>query len=124
MEYQEKQKIMKYYIYIQVEKFVEWFKNALNKQASDVKVTDRLVDSPAMITSKYSSSVSRVMRMVGGPDQPAAPVRETLEINLRHPLIQGINELRENHEEVARILAEQVYINIFSYMTIVVLMLD
>lgn len=99
----------------EVSKFVDWLKLALNSKASEVKATTRLVSSPAMITSKHSSSLNRMMRMVNMPNgngiNSMETPRLTLEINLRHPFIQKLNELREKNNEVATLLAEQMYDN-------------
>lgn len=99
----------------EVDKFIDWLKIALNSKASEVKVTNRLVSSPAMVTSKHSSSLNRMMKMVNMPNESGSNNMETprltLEINLKHPFIQKLNELREKNNEVAILLAEQMYDN-------------
>jgi len=92
------------------EPLLNWFKDTLGSKVSEVRFSRRLVDSPAVVLSTYGShSMQKVMQQINN-DLNSTP-SGILEINSRHPLIKGINELRKVGDPFATDAAEQVVQN-------------
>ncbi|MFU8819821.1 MAG: molecular chaperone HtpG, partial [Desulfurivibrio sp.] len=90
----------------------QWFKEVLGDKVKEVKESKRLTDSPAMVVNPdgfMTSSMERVMR-ASGQKMPSFGGKN-LEINPHHPLIAGLNELRERDQTLARQVAEQILDN-------------
>jgi len=65
-------------------------KTTLGERVAEVRVSTRLVDSPAcLVVGEYdmSANLARVLKAVG---QAAPPTRPTLELNLDHPLVKRL----------------------------------
>ncbi|KAH9082527.1 hypothetical protein Ae201684P_009850 [Aphanomyces euteiches] len=90
-----------------------WLGLKLEDKVSSVSVTNRLHDSPAVVTDHESASVRRMMQMVnqnqGGFAMPSA--KHVLQINPRHPIIVKLNKLRTDNEELAEKIAKQIHTN-------------
>jgi molecular chaperone HtpG len=71
-------------------KLLDRLKEALGERVKEVRVSTRLVDSPAcLVVGEYdmSANLARVLKSVG---QSAPPSQPTLEINLGHPLVKRL----------------------------------
>ena len=76
-------------------KLLERLKKTLSEQVEEVRVSTRLVDSPACLVvgeNEMSANLARVLKSVG-QDAPAS--KPTLEVNLDHPLVKRL-ESEEN----------------------------
>ncbi len=72
------------------EDLLKRLKISLGEQVSDVRVSTRLVDSPACIVvgeHDMSANLARVLKAVG---QDAPDMKPTLEVNLDHPLVKRL----------------------------------
>ena len=81
-------------------KLLERLKETLAERVNEVRVSTRLVDSPAcLVVGDYdmSANLARVLKSVG-QDAPAA--QPTLEINLEHPLVKRM-EAEDDGERFA-----------------------
>lgn len=81
-------------------------KEALKDKAQDVRVTTRLVDSPAcLVVSDHgmSTQLARLMKQAG---QPVPETKPILEINLDHSLVKKL-ENSVNFNDLADILFDQ-----------------
>ncbi|MBK1875533.1 molecular chaperone HtpG [Pelagicoccus mobilis] len=89
----------------------EWLKTAIGDRVKEVKVSDRLVDSPVMALSPdaMSTQMRRMMRQMG-QDNPL-PVEVLFEINPRHELIKNLNTQRASNEDLAKLIAQQSFDN-------------
>ncbi len=90
----------------------QWFKEVLGEKVKEVKESKRLTDSPAMVVNPdgfMTSSMERVMRASGQKMPPFGA--KNLEINPKHPLIAGLDNLRSSDETLARQVAEQILDN-------------
>lgn len=88
-----------------------WLKEQLGDTVTEVRASERLVDSPAVVLNadKFTStSMKRLMKVSSGKSEPD---KLELEINPRHPLIVGLNKTREANAGLARKIAEQVFDN-------------
>lgn len=95
--------------------FCAWFKLTLNDKVSNVKITKRLVSSPAVVTDNESGAYRRMMKLVetqdgvglGGMELP----KQQVEINPKHPMIVSLFAIREKEPDVAKVVAEQIFDN-------------
>ena len=81
-------------------------KEALKDRAQDVRVTSRLVDSPACLVVEdgdYSTQLARMLKQAG---QPAPQVRPILEVNAEHALVKKL-ESSAHFDDLAHILFDQ-----------------
>jgi len=95
-------------------KFCAWFESTLDDKVTKCKTTTRLGSSPAIVTDNESGAMRRMMRLVdttdGGRDGLKLP-KQQVEINPKHPVINGINSIRETEPTLAKVLSEQVFDN-------------
>lgn len=88
----------------------DWFKETLGARVTEVRSSKRLVDSPAVVLSSMGThSMQRMMQLMN-KDLGNAPAG-ILEINSRHPVIKGINQLRLAKDPFAAEAAQQVLEN-------------
>ena len=95
--------------------FCSWFQMTLNEKVSSCKVTTRLSSSPAVVTNNESGAMRRMMRMVetqdGGAMEGMPLAKQQVEINANHPIIAGLNAIREKEPTLAKVCAEQIFDN-------------
>ena len=90
----------------------EFFKKTLGDRIQEVKASDRLVDSPAMIVNVdgyMTSSMERIMQAQGG--EMAMAGKKELEINPASPLMKKLAAVKEDKPEFAADIARQIYDN-------------
>ena len=108
-----------------LEELTGWMKESFGEKVEEVKVSDRLVDSPVLATNAdpmMSAQMRRMMQAMN-KDGEALPVKVKLEINPRHAVIERLAEVREESPEKAALVAEQLLdsaliITITRFMTI------
>jgi len=81
-------------------------KEALKDKAEDVRVTTRLVDSPACLVVQDQGMSTQLARMLKQAGQTAPDVKPVLEINAEHPLVKKL-EGSVNFNDLAHILFDQ-----------------
>ena len=96
-----------------VKQLTSWLKETLGDRVADAKVSDRLVDSPAIALNadKFMSPHMRRMMKAMNKEGADAPLRVNLEINPRSPVIKRLSELRTATPDKARLVAEQILDN-------------
>jgi molecular chaperone HtpG len=85
---------------------LERLKEALKDKAKDVRVTTRLVDSPACLVvedGEYSTQLARLLKQAG---QQAPELKPTLEVNADHPLVKKLDN-SPAFDDLAHILFDQ-----------------
>jgi molecular chaperone HtpG len=90
----------------------KWMKETLGEKVGEVKISQRLVDSPAVIidADQMTASMRRIMRgMKNQAELPAA--KQNLEINPRHTIITRLDKLRDANPALAGKVAEQILDN-------------
>lgn len=99
----------------QQKQLAEFVQATLGSKVSTVKFSERLVDSPAVVTGFLSSALRKVMKatMKGSPDAGAslASMPATLELNPKHKINNAIFHIMQSDTEVAKALVEQLYDN-------------
>lgn len=97
----------------QIKSLAEWLKTTLGDRVTDVKASDRLVDSPALAISADRMMTPQMRRMMKAmqKDAPDAPVKVSLELNPRHAVIKRLASIRESNTDRATLVAEQILDN-------------
>ncbi len=91
-----------------------WLKETLGDKINEVRVSQRLVDSPAVVVDSdkfMTASMRRIMKAMkrDGPEIPAA--KHDFEINPAHPLIARLEAIRQKDAALAGSVAEQILDN-------------
>ncbi|CAM3962822.1 molecular chaperone HtpG [Bordetella tumbae] len=87
---------------------VERLKETLADQVKEVRVTLRLVDSPACVVVGQNELSPHLLRMLKAAGQEAPDVKPVLEINPEHALITRVRDADDSEfEQWARLLLDQ-----------------
>ena len=81
-------------------------KEALKDKAEDVRVTTRLVDSPACLVVQDHGMSTQLARMLKQAGQVAPEVKPVLEVNAEHPLVKKLDG-SVHFNDLAHILFDQ-----------------
>ena len=81
-------------------------KEALKDKAQDVRVTSRLVDSPACLVVQDDGMSTQLARMLKQAGQQAPETKPVLEVNPEHPLVKKL-EGSVHFNDLAHILFDQ-----------------
>ncbi|MEW5891780.1 MAG: molecular chaperone HtpG [Pseudomonadota bacterium] len=83
-------------------------KEALKESVKDVRVSRRLVDSPACLVADEHDMNANLARMLKAMGQKAPETKPILEINPSHPLVQKLEtETGSRFDDLARVLFDQ-----------------
>ncbi|NCT82891.1 MAG: molecular chaperone HtpG [Comamonadaceae bacterium] len=85
---------------------VDKLKDALKDRAKDVRVTTRLVDSPACIVVEEGDVSGHLARLLKQAGQAAPESKPTLEINPEHALVKRLDG-SERFDDLAQVLFDQ-----------------
>jgi molecular chaperone HtpG len=85
---------------------LEKLKEALKDKAQDVRVTTRLVDSPACLVVTDSGMSMQLARMLKQAGQKVPDVKPVLEVNAGHALVKKLDGA-EHFDDLAHILFDQ-----------------
>ncbi|MFN7549435.1 MAG: molecular chaperone HtpG, partial [Pseudomonadota bacterium] len=85
---------------------IERLKKTLGERAKDVRVTTRLVDSPACIVVEEGDMSAHLARLLKQAGQTAPDVKPTLEVNPEHPLVKALDG-HAKFDELAQVLFDQ-----------------
>ena len=88
-----------------------WIKETIGDRVKEVRVSERLVDSPVMALSPdaMSTQMRRMMRSMG--QDASIPLEVLFDINPRHQLIINLNTQRESNPDLAKLIALQSFDN-------------
>jgi len=94
------------------DQLVKWIKDNLGDSVSDVVLSSRLTESPALVlnTDPFMSAQMRKMMKAmnqGKEETPQPAVR--FELNPRHALIHSLNSLRKSNESLAQKISKQLF---------------
>lgn len=90
-----------------------WMKTSLGEKVKDVKVTHRLVTSPAIVTDSNNAGYRRMVKMMQAARgdlkglMPLEPM--VLEVNPHHDLLVKLNEIRASKPLLAQCVTEQLF---------------
>ncbi|WP_374318318.1 molecular chaperone HtpG [Aquabacterium sp.] len=85
---------------------LERLKAALGERTKDVRVTTRLVDSPACLVTESGDMSAHLARLLKQAGQTAPEVKPILEVNPDHALVRKL-ETSAHFDELAHILFDQ-----------------
>ncbi|OOS25049.1 molecular chaperone HtpG [Moraxella porci DSM 25326] len=85
---------------------VDKLKTTLGERAKDVRVSSRLVDSPACLVVGDGELSPQMVQMLKAMGQPVPDVKPTLEINPTHPLITKLESSAE-FDDLAQVIFDQ-----------------
>jgi molecular chaperone HtpG len=98
----------------EAQELAKWLKEVLGAQVKEVRVSKRLVDSPAVVldSDKFvTSSMRRILKAAGKGAGPDLPVTHDLEINPQHAIIARLAKQRQGDPALATKVAEQIFDN-------------
>ena len=91
----------------------QWLKETLGDKVGEVRVSKRLVDSPAVVVDAdkfMTSNMRRIMKAMKQDGQEVA-AKYDLEINPAHPIMSKLEAMRQKDGALAASVAEQVFDN-------------
>merc|ERR1712187_998804 len=90
-----------------------FIKSILKEKVQEVKFSDRLVSSPAIVTSIITPHMRKMMKqmMAGKEDTGMNNIPMTLELSPKHHIVTTLHTIKESNETVARIAVEQLFDN-------------
>ena len=92
----------------------QWLKETLGDRVGEVRVSQRLVESPAVVVDAdkfMTASMRRMMKAMKPDTEAAAPMKHDLEINPAHPIMARLEAIRGSDGPLAASVAEQVLDN-------------
>jgi molecular chaperone HtpG len=87
---------------------IERFKSQLGDQVIDVRITDRLADSPARLVDPEGALDQEMQHIYRYLDKDFEIPKKMLELNPRHTIIKRLNELPDNSQMLPLIIT-QIY---------------
>lgn len=85
------------------------FKNVLGERVADVRITDRLIDSPARLVDPEGAPTEELQRVYRMLQREFDAPKKVLEINPRHPILRKLSEQPDG--TVPNAIMEQIYEN-------------
>jgi len=91
----------------------QFIKDVLREKVQEVKFSNRLVSSPAIVTSIITPHMRKMMKtmMAGKEDTGMGNIPMTLELSPEHHIVTTLHTIKASNEPVARIAVEQLYDN-------------
>ena len=92
----------------------QWLKETLGDKVGEVRASQRLVESPAVVVDADKFMTANMRRMMkamkqDGPELP--PAKQDLEINPAHPIMARLDAMRSKDNALAASVAEQILDN-------------
>lgn len=79
----------------QLAPFVERVKSFLGERVKDVKLTHRLTDTPAIVTTDVDEMSTQMAKLFAAAGQAAPEVKYNFELNPAHPLVKKASEVSD-----------------------------
>lgn len=97
----------------QAEALSKWLKESLGEKVNEVRVSKRLVDSPAVVvdSDKFMTASMRRLLRTAKRDTAPGPGKCDFEINPSHRLVTQLEGLRQKNAGLAGKVAEQLFDN-------------
>ena len=86
---------------------LERIQKVLEDRVQEVRASERLTDSPACLVIPDGGLQPHIERMLRARRMDLPPTKRILEVNVKHPLVQGMNQLHQRDAE-NRKLAEWI----------------
>ncbi|WWO99661.1 MAG: molecular chaperone HtpG [Candidatus Dasytiphilus stammeri] len=75
--------------------FIERVKNILNNRVKDVRLTNRLLETPAILTTEANDMSTQMAKIFAAVGQKVPEIKYILELNPKHPLIKKTIEITD-----------------------------
>ncbi len=79
--------------------FISWMQSKLENQVKEVRLTDRLVDSPACLVGDQHDMSANLERLMKAMGQPVPATKRILELNPKHPLVEKLHQSYEEKKD-------------------------
>ena len=93
------------------EALCQWLKEIGGELVEDVRVSQRLVGSPAVALTPDNAASAQMRNMMRAMNQDLPPTKVILEINPRHALIQNLSAASTARPDTAKLVARQMFDN-------------
>ncbi|WMY97310.1 MAG: molecular chaperone HtpG [Arsenophonus sp.] len=80
----------------ETENFIKKVKKILEKKVKDVKITNRLTETPVILTTDHDDMSTQMAKLLSTVGQSTKKILYNFEINFNHPLIQKINNIKND----------------------------
>jgi len=87
----------------------QWLKETLGDKIGEVRASQRLVESPAVVVDSDKFMTASMRRMMKAMKLP--PAKQDLEINPAHPIMARLDAMRQKDAALAGTVAEQILDN-------------
>lgn len=93
--------------------FVERVKNLLGERVKDVRLTHRLTDTPAIVSTDNDQMTTQMAKLFAAAGQAVPQVKYTFELNPEHPLVQKTADMADETQfaEWIELLFEQAMLS-------------
>lgn len=91
-----------------------WLKESFGEKIGEVRVSERLVESPAVVVDSdkfMTASMRRIMKAMKQDGPEGGVAKHDLEINPAHPVIARLDAMRQKDSALAVSVAEQILDN-------------
>jgi TNF receptor-associated protein 1 len=92
------------------ESLLDFVQETLGNRVSSVTISNRLVNTPAIVVDHESASFRRMLKYVDQKNENMLP-KQKLEINPDHKIFSQIASLRDSSPQLAELITEQVFDN-------------
>nr|WP_184280618.1 molecular chaperone HtpG [Serratia fonticola] len=82
----------------QLEPFIERVKTLLGERVKDVRLTHRLTDTPAIVTTDADEMSTQMAKLFAAAGQPAPEVKYIFELNPEHALVKRASDVGDNEQ--------------------------
>jgi len=89
---------------------IDRFKSRLGERVSDVRITDRLSESPARLVDPQGALDQEMQRVYRMLNREFEPPKKVLELNPRHPILLGLNGTPAT-DPLGDLIIEQIFEN-------------
>ncbi|MDG6895794.1 molecular chaperone HtpG [Volucribacter amazonae] len=89
--------------------FIERVKNLLGDRVKDVRLTHRLTDTPAVVSTDNDQMTTQMAKLFAAAGQSVPEVKYTFELNPDHPMVQKVADIADEQQfvEWIELLLEQ-----------------
>ena len=93
--------------------FIERVKTLLGERVKDVRLTHRLTDTPAVVSTDNSELTTQMAKLFAAAGQPVPEVKYTFELNPEHSLVKKVSDIADESEfaDWVELLLEQAMLS-------------
>lgn len=93
--------------------FLERVKTLLGERVKDVRLTHRLTDTPAVVSTDNSEMTTQMAKLFAAAGQPVPEVKYTFELNPEHSLVKKVSDIADESEfaDWVELLLEQAMLS-------------